>query len=184
VDRLTVQKPAAEADTQEMRDRWRDQLLYAHSSIGVLEGDTQRLERRLVHFDARYLLVALRVAAQRIEGVRIRKKHPREKLLCADPEVLDAGLSRARSIGLGIDIGVTDSGCGVPKLYSEKPRMADHVNLVRRGSWILGLKSLLGIDMGEDACFRPAIWSISLGCQSWLEVPLSRRRAEGRAKAK
>jgi hypothetical protein len=23
-----------------------------------------------------------------------------------------------------------------------------------------------------------------LGCQSWLEVPLSRRRAEGRAKAK
>ena len=38
VDRLTVQKPAAEADAQHMRDRWRDLLLDAHSSIGVLEG--------------------------------------------------------------------------------------------------------------------------------------------------
>jgi hypothetical protein len=29
--------------------------------------------------------------------------------------------------------------------------MADHVNLVRRRARILGLKPLLGIDMGKDA---------------------------------
>ena len=44
VDRLTVQKPTAEADAQDMSDRWRDQLFDAHSSIGVLESDVQRLE--------------------------------------------------------------------------------------------------------------------------------------------
>ena len=65
--------------------------------------------------------------------------------------MLDAGPSCAGSIGLGVDVGITDGGRRTPELYSEKRRMADHVNLMRRGARILGLEPFLGIDMGEDA---------------------------------